>query len=81
MALEELKNAKLVVGTKQTLRALSKDSVLQVYIAGDADQRVIFPLQEMCSSKGVATVTVASKAVLGKACGIDVGTASVALLK
>lgn len=81
MGLSELMAAKKQVGTKQTLRALAKDAVKAVYIAGDADRRVVAPVIEACQAKSIPTYEVETKAVLGKACGIDVGTAVVALLK
>ncbi len=81
MGISDLMAAKKQVGTKQTLRALNKDQVAEVYLAGDADRRIIAPIIELCQAKSIPTVEVESKASLGKACGIDVGTAVVALLK
>ncbi|HHV64524.1 MAG TPA: 50S ribosomal protein L7Ae-like protein [Peptococcaceae bacterium] len=70
-----------VVGIKQTGRALESGRVSKVYIAKDADSRVLQPILEMCKVKGVTVQEVASMAELGKACGIKVGAAAAAILK
>ena len=81
MDLELLKNAKKSIGTKQTLKALQKGSALEVFIAEDAESHVVAPLYELCTEKNCPVHKVETMAALGKACGIDVGTASVAMLK
>lgn len=78
---EALKSAKKVVGAKQTAKAVEKDRVAMVYLASDADERVLRPIREVCSQKGVKVETVPTMAELGRACGIDVGAAAIALLK
>ncbi|MCF6461402.1 ribosomal L7Ae/L30e/S12e/Gadd45 family protein [Clostridium sp. Cult3] len=70
-----------VVGTKQVKRALDNKKVEIVYIAKDADKKIIEEIAEACSQKQVDVVYVASMRELGKACNIDVSAASAALLK
>lgn len=79
--LESLKTAKKTIGAKQTVRALEKGLVAKVYLAGDADRRVVAPLAQLCEQQGIEVNETMTMADLGKACGIDVGAAAVALLK
>jgi len=69
------------VGTKQTFKALEKGLAKKVFIASDAEQHVVKPLVQQCHAKGVPVVTVDSMKDLGKACGIEVGCASAALIE
>ncbi|NLI92003.1 MAG: 50S ribosomal protein L7Ae-like protein [Peptococcaceae bacterium] len=79
---ESLKRAqKVVVGLKQTSRALDKGEVRTVYVAKDADSRLLRPILEMCRTKKIQPVEVPSMAELGKACGIKVGAAVAAVLE
>ncbi len=82
MALEALRKAKRrTVGTKQTIKALEKDMAQVVFVARDADERVVRDIMRLCSERAVAVEYVESMRALGKACGIDVGAASAAVLK
>ena len=81
MPIDTLKNAKKVVGAKQAAKAIEGGRASLVFLASDADSRVIGPLKEACSRAGVAVEMAPSMADLGKACGIEVGAAAVAVLK
>lgn len=81
MSLEALKNAKKVIGVKQVTKAVSKGLADSVFVAVDADKRVIQPLVELCDRKGVAVQEVATMAELGQACLIEVGAAAAAIVK
>ncbi len=70
-----------VVGTKQTLKLLEKDSVKAVFIADDAEERVISPLILLCKEKGVSCSYAGSMDELGRLAGIKVGAAVVAIYK
>ena len=70
-----------VVGIKQSIKAVEKGSAVMVYVAENADSRLIFPLQQACANRGVPVVTGHSLEELGKACGIDVGAAAVTILE
>ncbi|MCI8478039.1 MAG: 50S ribosomal protein L7ae-like protein [Oscillospiraceae bacterium] len=70
-----------VVGVKQTKRALLDGNAAQVFLAGDADPRVIEPVARLCEEKGVPVARTASMKELGAACGIAVGSAAAALLR
>lgn len=77
----KLQKGKKLVGTKQALKAVASDEVEAIFIAEDADSKVILDLIQMCEEKNVEIYYVNSMKELGKACGIDVRAASAALLK
>lgn len=82
LSYEKVMQAKNVtIGTKQTLRALKADQVLEVFIAEDAEARVVNPVISLANEKQVPINKVDSMKKLGKACGIDVGVATAAILK
>ncbi len=70
-----------VVGTKQTMKALEKGEVEMVFIAGDADGKVIRPVVSACENDGVELRHVESMARLGQMFGIKVKAAAAAILK
>lgn len=79
--LEELKKQPKVVGVKQTKRALGDGKAVRVFLADDADPRVVEPVSAMCAERGVPVERVARMKDLGSACGIAVGSAVAALLR
>lgn len=82
MSLEEIKRAKVfVVGTRQTIKALENGTALAVYTAGDADQRIISPVVQLCREKKIQIFIVDTMAELGKACNIKVGAAVAAIIE
>lgn len=82
MSLQELTNAKnIVVGTKQTSKAVEKEEVSVVYIAKNAEEQITLPVVNFCQDKGIRTVFVDDMSELGRACGIKVGAAMAAILK
>jgi len=81
MPYERLKNSvKKTIGTKQTMKAVQRNAATLVYIAKDAEPHVTEPLISLCREKGIEVVMVDSMIELGKACGIEVGSASAAIL-
>ncbi len=81
MSLDTLKVAKKTIGVKQVTKAVEKDLVQAIYIASDAEQRLIEPLRVLCTQKNVTIDGTPTMAELGKACSIEVGAAAVAVLK
>jgi len=78
---ETFKNAKhKTVGLKQTQRALEKGLVRCLFIAKDAEPHVLRPVVDWCTNHAVECIEVQTMKELGKACGIEVGTAIAALL-
>lgn len=69
------------VGTRQTAKALSAGQVEIVFLAKDAEPRVIDPVERLCKEHGVACVYVDTMLELGQHCGINVGAATAAILR
>jgi len=78
---EAFKSAKhKTVGLKQTQRALEKGLVRRLYIAQDAEPHVLRSVVEWCANHTVEQIEVPTMKELGKACGIEVGTAVAAIV-
>lgn len=73
--------ANKVVGTKQTLKALENEQVKELIVAEDADNKVLEKALLIAQGKGISVQSVDSMKKLGKACGIDVNAAIVAIKK
>ncbi len=78
--LEELTQARRVVGAKQTRRALNAGQVRRLFLAQDADPALVDPLAELARSAGVPVEKGVTMAQLGAACRIAVGAACCAVL-
>lgn len=79
--LEELKRGSIVVGLKQLKKALRDQTVQKVFLACDAESRLIAPVEIQCREDGIEIVWVHTMAELGAACKIEVGAAAAAILK
>ncbi len=78
--LEQLKEAKQkVAGARQTIRALESNVALIVYVARDAEEKVLSPVLFLCEQGNVPVHFVDSMEQLGKACNIKVGAAVAAI--
>lgn len=81
MVLTKLKAGPRVVGVKQTKRAVADGRAASVFVAEDADPRIVEPVETMCTEYGVPVVRVSCMKELGSACGIAVGSAVATLIK
>ncbi|SDZ37644.1 LSU ribosomal protein L7AE [Proteiniborus ethanoligenes] len=79
--LTNLKEKKKVVGVKQAKRAITNDEVNMVFIAKDAEPKVVKDIIQLCNEKTIEIIYVESMKELGKACSIDVNAAVAATLK
>ena len=80
MSYEKIKQAsQTIIGTKQAVKAMRVGQVLEVFVALDADSWVTDPAILFAKEIGVPITLVESKKELGKACGIHVGAAVVAI--
>lgn len=61
-------------------KAVEAGRARYVFLAENADPAVIEPIVLLCRSKEVQTAWVPSMAVLGRACGIEVGAAAAAVV-
>lgn len=78
---ERLRSARnKCVGTKQTLKAVETGRAVVIYLAQDADPKVIGQVAAKALESRVEVVQVASMKDLGKICGIEVGAAAAAVL-
>ncbi|MDW7739587.1 MAG: ribosomal L7Ae/L30e/S12e/Gadd45 family protein [Bacillota bacterium] len=68
-----------VVGTKQTIKALEKDEVSHVFLARDAEDKVIQPVIDLCKEKKLEPQYINTMLELGKLCGIKVKAAAAAI--
>lgn len=71
--------SRIIIGTKQTLKAMQNKEVSEVFIAADADQEITDQVLELAKQLNVPYTIVDSKRKLGKACQIDVGASTVAV--
>lgn len=77
----KVENNKKVIGKKQTQRALVKGQATHIYIAEDADKKVVNDIIEISNDKKVEVIYVDTMENLGKMFGIDVKAAVAATLK
>jgi large subunit ribosomal protein L7A len=70
-----------VVGLRETTKRLHQNRVQVLYVAVDADDKLIAPLIELARIRGCEIVRVPGMAELGRAVGIEVGAACAALIK
>lgn len=69
------------VGVSTTLKALQRGQVIEVFLARDADRRVINPVLALCKGRGIKVNWVDCQEALGKACGLPVGASTVGFLR
>ena len=82
MSYEKVSQAKnLIIGTKQTVKALRTGNANAVIIALDADSNVTSKVIDAANEFSVPIDYVDSMRLLGKACKIDVGAAAVVIMK
>lgn len=82
MSLDRIRLAKKrTIGTNQTAKALQQDAVKQLFVARDAESRVVAPLIAIANERSVIVEWIDTMKTLGKACGIEVGAATAAVLE
>ena len=81
VGIEMYTDKKIVVGRKQTLRALSRDQAEVVYLSKDADLHVTKTIADVCKEKNIEIIYYNSMKELGKSVGIGVNAAAAAVLK
>jgi large subunit ribosomal protein L7Ae len=82
-AVEIAKNTgKIRIGTNETTKAIERGIAKLVVIAQDVQPKeVIMHLAPLCEEKKIPYVNVKSKLELGRSCGIDVGSAAIAIIE
>lgn len=71
--------SRIIIGTKQTLKAMRNSEVSEVFIASDADQQITKQVIILAKELNIPCQHVDSMKKLGHACGIEVGTSTVAI--
>ncbi|GAA4064935.1 ribosomal L7Ae/L30e/S12e/Gadd45 family protein [Amphibacillus indicireducens] len=81
MSYDKVTQAKdrLLIGLKQTEKAMKAGQVSQIVIASDIDSAMRLKLVNLANELMIPYEMVDSNKRLGKACGIEVGTAVVAI--
>ena len=79
--IQELSGSNKVVGAKQAKRALVAGRAVRLYVAMDADPRLLQPLVQEAVNRQVPVTQVPSMKELGASCGIAVGAAVAVLTK
>lgn len=80
MSLEGLRDGSKVIGAKQVKKAIIKGLAKKVYLADDAEPHITEPIKALCIQHEVEYQLAETMKILGDACGIDVGSAAVALI-
>lgn len=71
----------VVIGLNQTRKSLLNDEAEILYVADNADWRLVEPIVMLAEEKNIAIERVATMKKLGKRLGIDVGAAAGVVLK
>lgn len=79
--LSELRTAHIVIGVKQSKKAIRDGKAAEVFVALDAEKRVVGPVYELCNETDTKMTEITTMAELGDAAGIDVGAAVVTVLR
>ncbi|MGO5096956.1 ribosomal L7Ae/L30e/S12e/Gadd45 family protein [Agathobaculum sp. LCP25S3_E8] len=79
--LSELRAAHKVIGVKQSKKAIRDGKAQEVFVALDAEKRVVGPVYELCSETDTKLTEITTMTELGDAAGIDVGAAVVTVLR
>lgn len=79
--LESLRNSNKTVGLKQSIKAVENGAAKIIFIARDADERIISSISDLALRNSIEVVYVENMKQLGKACGIEVGSAVACMLK
>ena len=77
----ELTAKEKVVGLKQTRRADTQGTARHLYLACAADPALTEPLLALCREKGVSADCSLTMQQLGRACGLAVAAAAVAIVE
>lgn len=72
---------KKVVGIKQSLKTIRNGEAKDVYVAKDADMKLVDSVVKLAEENSLEVHYVDTMKGLGKLCGIDVGAATAVVLK
>ncbi|MGX6446174.1 50S ribosomal protein L7ae-like protein [Neobacillus sp. K501] len=72
---------KVIIGTKQTVKALKDGKTKELIVASDVEAKVITNVVNLALDMNIPVTYVDSMKKLGKACGIEVGASAVAIIR
>lgn len=78
---DAFKVSRKVVGIKQVSKAVERGEAVTVFVAADAEPRLVQGLLALLEKHNVSLDETATMQELGRACGIEVGASAVALLR
>jgi large subunit ribosomal protein L7A len=76
-----LRASKIVIGTKQAVKALKDGIASELIIAADAETKVTAAIVKLAQEMNIPIIYVDSMNKLGKACGIEVGASTVVIIR
>ena len=79
--LTELQTQSKLIGFKQSAKAVESGKVKKVFLAKDADEKLIAPLKKACEKKEIEFEYAETMLELGRACGINIGAAVAVILR
>lgn len=80
--LASLKKAgKVVIGVKQTTKAVNKGLASRVLLANDVAEGLLENIKQLCQEKGIKCKQEMTRQELGSTCGIKCEASAVAVLK
>lgn len=71
--------SRIIIGTKQTIKAMNNGEIEEVFIATDADRHITDKVLETARKLNIPFTEVDSKKKLGEACNIEVDASTVAI--
>ncbi len=69
-----------VVGVKQTAKALKNNLGCKLYVAKDADSKLLEPILKLAADRSLEIVEIDTMKELGVLCGIDVSAATALII-
>lgn len=72
---------KKVIGIKQASKAIKSGKGTVLYVAKDADRKLINPLVELACDNNIKVIEIDNMKNLGKMCGIDVQSSATLILE
>lgn len=72
---------KLIIGLKQTKKALLSGNAKELYIARDCDPIISEPLMDTANNMGVQVFFISTMKELGSMCSINVGASCAVVIK
>jgi len=73
-------SSNIIIGLKQTLKAIENGLLMKIYLAYDCDDFIKKSVVEACNKKNLEIVYVSTMKELGEACGIDIGASTAAVI-